>query len=245
MDQKKIGRFIAELRKEKGMTQKNLAEKLFMTDKAVSKWECGYSMPDNSVMLKLCEIFEISVNELLSGERLSSVDYNKKAEENIMTLIQENNDSKKKGRRQFVISTAAVILLALYFYWFINRITANSLRILDFIDFIALNVDFVLPVIMLLLAGRFGDFLNVFKFNVKKCDNPKDLENAKKAATFAIWAVILAGGICFDIYLVSWLGCLENAGYWGKNFNKIVTGPFLSWVVSAILLVLRERLKED
>lgn len=77
MDQKKIGRFIAELRKEKGMMQKNLAEKIFMTDKAVSKWECGYSLPDNSVMLKLCDIFGISVNELLSGERLSSMDYNK------------------------------------------------------------------------------------------------------------------------------------------------------------------------
>ena len=87
MEQEKIGRFIAELRKEKGLTQKKLAEQLNITDKAVSKWECGYSLPDNSVMMNLCNVLGISVNELLSGERLSSTDYNKKAEENIMTLL--------------------------------------------------------------------------------------------------------------------------------------------------------------
>ena len=65
MEQEKIGQFIAELRKEKGLTQKKLAEQLNITDKAVSKWECGYSLPDNSVMLNLCDILGISVNELI------------------------------------------------------------------------------------------------------------------------------------------------------------------------------------
>ena len=70
MDQVKIGRFVAECRKGKGLTQAKLAEMLGITDRAVSKWETGKSMPDASLMLPLCEILGISVNELLSGERI-------------------------------------------------------------------------------------------------------------------------------------------------------------------------------
>ena len=68
MNQTEIGKFIARCRKEKGLTQTQLAEKLSITDRAVSKWETGRSMPDSSIMLKLCEILGVTVNELLSGE---------------------------------------------------------------------------------------------------------------------------------------------------------------------------------
>ena len=70
MDQIKIGKFIAECRKEKGFTQMQLAEKLGITDKAISKWERGLSMPDSSIMLTLCDMLGISVNELLNGEKI-------------------------------------------------------------------------------------------------------------------------------------------------------------------------------
>ena len=69
MNQEKIGRFISELRKEKGMTQANMAEQLGITDRAISKWETGKSMPDSSIMLELCDLLSINVNELLKGER--------------------------------------------------------------------------------------------------------------------------------------------------------------------------------
>ena len=71
MDQLKIGKFIAECRKQKNLTQMQLAEKLGITDKAISKWERGIAMPDTSIMLELCDILSISVNELLSGEKIS------------------------------------------------------------------------------------------------------------------------------------------------------------------------------
>ena len=100
MDQKKTGHFIAELRKAEGLTQKELAGKLQITDKAVSKWECGNSMPDYAVMVRLCDVLGVSVNELLSGERLSSVEYNKKAEENIMTLMEERSETEKNTKKQ-------------------------------------------------------------------------------------------------------------------------------------------------
>ena len=87
MDQAKSGRFIAEKRKEKGMTQKELARQLGIGDKAVSKWECGRGMPDHSIMLPLCELLGINVNELLMGESLSENDYNESSEDIIVTLM--------------------------------------------------------------------------------------------------------------------------------------------------------------
>ena len=84
MDQEKIGKFIAECRKNKNMTQADLAEKLNITDRAISKWETGKGMPDSSIMLELCERLDISVNELLSGKTINADDYNKKAENNLL-----------------------------------------------------------------------------------------------------------------------------------------------------------------
>ncbi|MEG0339299.1 MAG: helix-turn-helix transcriptional regulator, partial [Oscillospiraceae bacterium] len=80
MNQEKIGKFIATCRKEKGLTQFTLAEKLNITDRAISKWETGKSMPDPSIMLKLCELLNITVNELLTGERLNMENYKENAE---------------------------------------------------------------------------------------------------------------------------------------------------------------------
>lgn len=96
MDQVRIGRFIKAMRKEQGLTQNELAEKLYISDKTVSKWETGNGMPDVSLMMPLCKILNISVNELLSGERLDKHQYYEKAEENILTLMEERKREKKK-----------------------------------------------------------------------------------------------------------------------------------------------------
>ena len=96
MDQIKIGKFIASMRKEQSMTQRQLADVLNISDKTVSKWECGNGMPEVALMLPLCEVLRINVNELLSGERLDGADYQRKAEENMMELVREREESKKK-----------------------------------------------------------------------------------------------------------------------------------------------------
>ena len=96
MDQVKIGKFIAQRRKEKNMTQAELAEKLNITDRAVSKWETGKGMPDSSIMLDLCSVLNISVNELLSGEMIRMDNYNKVAEENFIKFQKEKEDSDKR-----------------------------------------------------------------------------------------------------------------------------------------------------
>ena len=99
MDQIKIGRFIAACRKEQGMTQAVLAEKLGITDRAVSKWETGKSMPDSGIMLELCGLLKINVNELLSGERIMTKIYDKKAEENLLAMKREIEEKDRQMLR--------------------------------------------------------------------------------------------------------------------------------------------------
>ncbi len=114
MDQIKIGRFIAEARKSQNITQKQVAEALSISDKTVSKWERGRGLPEVSLMLPLCEVLHISVNELLTGERVSESEYRKKAEENMMNLMQENEENKKRIALSVicgVITMIAVIAL--------------------------------------------------------------------------------------------------------------------------------------
>ena len=96
MDQIKIGRFIAECRKNKDLSQMQLAEKLNITDRAVSKWECGRAMPDSSIMLELCDILEINVNELLCGEKICMENYNKKMENKLIDMVKEKEQKDRQ-----------------------------------------------------------------------------------------------------------------------------------------------------
>ena len=102
MNQTEIGKFIAKCRKEKKLTQAQLAEKLNITDRAVSKWETGKSMPDSSIMLELCKILEITVNELLSGEKVEIENYEKKVDENLIALKRKD---EKWNHLNFIFCT--------------------------------------------------------------------------------------------------------------------------------------------
>ena len=117
MDLIKIGKFIAEKRKAKNLTQLQLAERLYVTDRAVSKWECGRSLPDSSIMLELCKILGISVNELLTGEEIKMETYDKQAEENLIQMIKEKEESDKRLLNLEIVLgiTGTLFLLAMLF----------------------------------------------------------------------------------------------------------------------------------
>ena len=117
MDQEKIGKFIASCRKEAGLTQAALAEKLNITDRAVSKWENGKSLPDASLMLDLCNFLKINVNELLSGERLDMENYKEMAEENLLQLqrSEELNNKKLLSIEVVIGYTSSIAFLVLIF----------------------------------------------------------------------------------------------------------------------------------
>ncbi|MDE6926821.1 MAG: helix-turn-helix domain-containing protein [Acetatifactor sp.] len=112
MDQTEIGQFIAKCRREKELTQAQLAEQLNITDRAVSKWETGKSMPDSAIMLELCEILGITVNELFSGEKVNMENvetYQKKADENLIALKRRDENNLSKNMIVFILFSAALM----------------------------------------------------------------------------------------------------------------------------------------
>ena len=112
MNQIKIGRFIAECRKKANLTQMQLAEKLGITDRAISKWERGIAMPDSSIMLELCDILKINVNELLSGEKIIMENYNEKLEKNLLEIIKQKEESDKHLLKlEWVVGILSIIVL--------------------------------------------------------------------------------------------------------------------------------------
>ncbi|MCR5343363.1 MAG: helix-turn-helix domain-containing protein [Butyrivibrio sp.] len=111
MDQEKIGKFIATQRKQHGMTQSDLAEKLGVSHKTVSRWECGKGLPEISLFTPLCEILNVSINELFSGEQISQDTYTQKAEENILSLIQENEEYYARNRFSWIFSILFYVVL--------------------------------------------------------------------------------------------------------------------------------------
>ena len=113
MDQIKIGKFIAECRKKNNLTQMQLAEKLNITDRAISKWENGKGMPDSSIMLDLCNELKISVNELLSGEVIKMNTYNEKLEQNLIDMVKQKEESDK---RLLTMEIAIGALISIVFF---------------------------------------------------------------------------------------------------------------------------------
>ena len=112
MDQLKIGKFIAERRKEKSLTQMQLAEKLGITDKAISKWERGIAMPDTSIMLELCDILSISVNELLNGEKIIMENNQQKNEQILLEMAKElEQKNRTVWRAMWVILIVSMVAL--------------------------------------------------------------------------------------------------------------------------------------
>lgn len=150
MDQIKVGKFISEQRKKNNLTQMQLAEKLNITDRAISKWENGKSMPDSSIMIDLCKELKISVNELLSGEMIELSNYNEVAEKNLLEMAQkEEMQNKKLMMYENVIGFSSTIsfLILIFVSSFLveNNIAKIILFILAFILLIV-GVSFALKI---------------------------------------------------------------------------------------------------
>ena len=124
MDLIKIGKFIADCRKNKSITQEQLAEKLSITDRAVSKWERGLSLPDADKMLDLCSILNINVNELLNGERIDMKDISKKTDELLVELAKQ----EEKRNKRLLMDMWILLLTAFVFYIGIMTLASYTLE---------------------------------------------------------------------------------------------------------------------
>ena len=166
MDQVKNGKFISDERKAKGYTQKQLSELLGISDKTISKWECGNGFPEASLLLPLCSKLEITVNELLVGERISQQNYKKKAEENMVNMIREKEENKQKILLTTIIGVISTItfltlLLVVCFYT----------------DVITLSIKIVLMIIAISVFGV-GLYVAMWgdrKIGYFKCRNCNEL----------------------------------------------------------------------
>ena len=166
MDQVKIGKFISDERKAKGYTQKQLSELLGISDKTISKWECGNGFPEASLLLPLCNELEITVNELLTGERISQQNYKKKAEENMVNMIREKEENKQK----ILLTTIIGIISTITFVTLLFVVCFYT-------DVIALPIKIVLMLIALSVFGV-GLYVAMWgdrKIGYFKCRNCNEL----------------------------------------------------------------------
>lgn len=119
MNQQKIGKFIQERRKIMELTQVDLAERLGVSNRTISKWENGKSLPDYSMFQDLCNELDISINELLSGEKLTNENYQKKLEENFVSTIDYNNKKRNRKIKKIVINMVSLLIIYLLYKIFI------------------------------------------------------------------------------------------------------------------------------
>ena len=147
MNQEKIGKFIAKIRKEKNMTQQELAKKLNITDRAISHWENGRSMPDAGIMLELCKLLDINVNELLSAKKIIKESYNEQAEENLLEMRREI-ESKNKN---ILILNRIITFLGVVIYLLIV-IAAIFIEM----PMVIRNIIMVFALVILLLFGVYN-----------------------------------------------------------------------------------------
>lgn len=150
MEQVKIGKFIASKRKEQGLTQLQLAEKLCITDRAVSKWETGKSLPDASLMPELCKLLKITINDLLCGEVVSVENYNEKAEKALLEMVKkEEMQNKKLMMYENVIgfgSTISFLIQVLVAVFFVKNTTAQIILFILAFAFLIIGVSFALKI---------------------------------------------------------------------------------------------------
>ena len=162
MNQIKIGKFIAEQRKKNNLTQMQLAEKLNITDRAVSKWENGKAMPDSSIMLDLCKELKISVNELLSGEMIEMKNYNESVEKNLLEMVKQKEEADKRLLlMEIVISVLSCLIL------FILIFVASLVEMADWLRILLITIGFISFIIAMFFALKIEQTAGYYE--CKKC----------------------------------------------------------------------------
>ena len=186
MDQEKIGVFISTLRKEQGMTQQQLADAIGVSNKTISKWECGKGMPELALIVPLCHILQISINEFLSGEHLLENGYTEKAEVNMMNLLQETENSKKKSRSSLLAFgiTVIIFLFVVLYSVITNMGIGMNMLFVDMPTFLSMFLATTLFLLGTNLGLPFFDSFRII-FGKKKSVSIKQLFQAKSAIKLA------------------------------------------------------------
>lgn len=233
INQTEIGKFIAKCRKEKRLTQAQLAERLNITDRAVSKWETGKSMPDSSIMLELCEILGITVNELLSGQKIDMDCYEKKADEILIAMKRKDENNMTKIMIISILFSAALLLGIIVCIICNIAISGNLTWSLIPISSIVFAWAITFPSIIL---GKRGIIVSLMSLSVLIIPYLFLLSNLiKTKEIFSIGAVIAAAAIVF-LWIIA--AVFNRIGKTRKlialGITFLLTIPFL-FIINVIL----------
>ncbi len=244
MEQQKIGKFIHDLRKEKEMTQKQLADLVRVSDKTISKWETGRGIPDTAIMSELCQVLGISINELLSGERLSVDNYNGKAEENMVNLLKDTekqNDRQKWSKVNIILN----LLWILLFCFMVFILSMGQPSIYWFIDMPSLFLSLGFLVLGLGIGGQMKYFWLGIKAaygrNTYKIEEMAQMKKAEYALGYGIKITILASIVTMLISFVTIMAKLDDPSALGPNLAVMTLTILYGIVLSMILLVFKAR----
>ena len=220
MDQVKVGNYILKKRKELGLTQKELAELVEVTDKSVSKWERGNGLPDVSRLKPLCDALKISMNELVAGEDINESSLTQKVEENIMSLIKENEIQKRNGKMIYITGIVLAIIAICLLGISINGSSAQAV-------FMYFDVESIL--FMALFIG-----IAVFM--------------GKDKSKIGIWNMIQKVSIpsaCFiSLFQTVWmLGNLSDLSKIGPTLVIIILTPLYGTMIYIIATVVKTHLQ--
>ena len=241
LNQEKIGKFIAERRKNCNMTQKQMAEKLGVSDKAVSKWETGKSMPDNSLLMELCLLLGINVNELLSGEKLSEDNYLGKAEENMTNLMEERTTAKKDKKRFWMEMVIGIVgfVAAL----FLTMILSSG-NLGWYIDMPSLFMIVSVMIFVVFVSGYGFDFLRTFSICLSK--NGSEEQERKRAFTACVIVmvtILITGLVVTLIGMISLLHHSSNVDNIMANVSVALISMLYACILDLMLLPFAARLK--
>ena len=244
INQIKIGKFIAQMRKEKELTQRQLAEQVGVSDKTVSKWETGRSMPDNSVIMDVCMVLEINVNELLLGERISEENYVDKAEENMIELVKESERQRKKGNWSVVGTILGLLMLGFASVGTIFM-SGGVQAIGYFIDRPSLLLVVGTTFLVLAVSGLLHDFWQGFCIVCdRKVYNQNEIKDSWMAMKMTLLVIPLAGIFAFVVGLVSLMATLEGLDYLGANLAVAMLTIFYSALLDIFLIPITVRLRK-
>lgn len=166
MDQVKIGGFLKELRKQKGLTQDQLAEKFNVSIRTVSRWENGNNMPDFDVLIDISDFYEVDLRELLDGERKSEI-MNKEIEETVLKVVEYTNSETERhnNRVHWVLLVGAIL-------WFVssivNHTALNNYEVLSNISAFAEGAGIGLVICGIVFTSRYGQRIKAFKQRLLK-----------------------------------------------------------------------------
>ena len=199
MTSKECGGFISELRKEKKLTQKELAEKINVSDKAVSRWETGKGYPDVTSLVSLSEYFDVSVNELLAGKRLTVEDIKETADENLISVFEQVQKNKKQQHLQVAVYTSVLIVVLLPVLIIIGKELFVSMTTqIQAENIISAVVSTVVGIVLLIVGFliRKGNVSILHSYHYK---NVTDIDAYSKEMGNAV--MLLCFPICFNGFI--------------------------------------------